>query len=422
MLCHWPKSQGCSHTKPGRVGTCSRSFDPWQGAKLAYYLVVAVHGFELIVSQVIFILALWCASMAQPSQESTASECSNTDSYEFKVNVNTPAVVFWEGQHTKVDLHLQHDRSTSTAFFKLRSSLVLKALSPAKTFLYLFVPPERMQSLLIDESPNPDSIPSGTSKVLGSSFTCLRIILTKPADLIGPKSVVLKPKNQVQGLVLDELRSLAQSTAFAIFIPHQLLPKAKLLCISYGINDRLLRSDPGQIDLACLYEGKGGVKVTVGDSDGTTRTAPDHSQQPSGDSPPSYAESGLCPPPAAEPSTLSSSKKRRLDSSGAVELGGDLLAAMRKMIQDEVRVQVSQEVQKLEDRLTTRLDSIVEKHAERYREELEGTRQEFDDKIEDDFYGVRMKLEDYIKEELAEAEERIVQHLQSTASVHLEFG
>lgn len=360
--------------------------------------------------------------MAQPSQESTASECSNTNSCEFKVNVNTKAVVLWEGQHTQVDLHLQHDRSTSTAFFKLRASLVLKALSPARSFLYLFVPPERIQSLSIDDSPNPDSIPSETSKILGSSFTCLRIILTKTADLIGPKSVALKPKNQVEGRVLDELRSLVQSTEFAIFIPHQILPKAKLLCLSYGINDRLLRSDPGQLDLACLYEGKGGVKVTVGESDGTTRTVPDHLQRPSGDSPPSYAESGPCPPPAAEPSALSASKKRRLDSSGTAELGGDLLAAMRKMIQDEVRIQVSQEIQKLEDRLTTRLDCIVEKHAERCRDELEGTRQEFDDKIEDDFFGVRMKLEDYIKEELVEAEERIVQQLQSTARVHLEFG
>lgn len=360
--------------------------------------------------------------MAQPPRASTASECSDTDSYEFKVNINTTAVVLWEGQHTKLDLHLQHDRSTSTAFFKLRASLVLKALSPAKSYLYLFIPPERIQSISIDESPDPDSIPPETAQVLGSSFTCLRAILSETADLIGPKSVALKPKNQVEGRVLDELRSLVRSTAFAIFIPHQVMPKAKLLCICYGISDRLLRSDPGQLDLACLYEGKGGAKVIVSETDSSARIARGHSQQPSGDSPPSYTESGPCPPPAVESSLLPASKKRRLDNSGAVELGGDLLAAMRKMIQDEVRVQVSQEVQKLEDRLTTKLDRIVDRHAERYREELEGTRQEFDDKIEDDFYGVRMKLEDYIKEELTEAEERIVQHLQSTASVHLEFG
>ncbi|KAJ4420137.1 hypothetical protein N0V82_004584 [Gnomoniopsis sp. IMI 355080] len=360
--------------------------------------------------------------MAHSSQESTASEYSHADPNEYKVNVNTPAVVVWEGRHAKLDLHFQHDRSNSTAFFKLRASLVLKALSPAKSYLYLFLPPERIQSLTLDESPDPDSIPSDTSKDLGSSFTCIRVSLSTKADLIGPKSVNLKPKNQVEGRVLDALRSLVRCTAFNIFIPHQVLPKAKLLCTCYGISDRLLRSDPGKVDLACLYEGKGGVKVTIGESDNQSRIAPGNPQSPSGDSPPSYAESGPCPSAAADPSTLPTSKKRRLDSSGAVELGGDLLAIMRKMIREEVRVQVSQEVQKVETRLTDKLDRIVERHTKRWSEELEGTRQEFDDKIEDDFFGVRMKLEDYIKEELTEAEDRIVQHLQNTASVHLEFG
>lgn len=360
--------------------------------------------------------------MAHSSQDSTASESSDTVSNECKINVNTPAVVVWEGQHTKLDLHFQHDRSTATAFFKLRASLVLKALSPAKSYLYLFIPPERINSLTLDESPDPDSIPRDTPKILGSSFTCLRVSLNATADLIGPKSVALKPKNQAEGHVLDELRSLVQSTTLTIFIPHQVVPKAKLLCACYGISDRLLRSDPGQIDLACLYEGRGGVKVIVSKADTPSHISPGNSQQPSGDSPPSYAESGPCPPAATGPAALPASKKRRIDKSGAVELGGDLLAAMRKMIQEEVRVQVSKEVQKLEIRLTDKLDRIVDRHVGRWTEELEGTRQEFDDKIEDDFFGVRMKLEDYIKEELTEAEERIVQHLQSTASVHLEFG
>lgn len=350
------------------------------------------------------------------------SEHTDTDLNEFKVNLTTPAVVIWEGQHTKVGLHLQHDRVTSTAFFKLRASLVLKALAPARSYLYLFIPPERIQSLTLDESPDPDSIPPDTSRALGSSFTCLHVSLNTTADLIGPKSVNLKPKNHGEGRVLDELRSLVRSTTFTILIPHQVLPKAKLLCTCYGISDRLLRSDPGQFDLACLYEGKGGVKVAIGESDNQSRIAPGNSQQPSGDGPPAYTESEPCPPATTGFSALPASKKRRLDNSGSVELGDDLLAAMRKMIREEVRVQVSQEVRKLEIRLTDKLDRIVDRHAESCREELEAARQEVDDKIEDDFFGVRMKLEDYIKEELTEAEERIIQHLQNTASVHLEFG
>lgn len=367
-----------------------------------------------------------CASPVHASQVSTASECSDADPDEFRINVNTPAVVGWKGQHAKLNLHLQYDRSTSTAFLKLRASLVLKALSPAKTYLYLLIPPERIQSLVLDDSPNSDAIPPDTAKVLGSSFTCLRVSLNAAIDLIGPKSVAHKPKNQAEGRVLDQLKSLVHSTAFTIFIPHQVVSKSRLLSVCYGISDRLLRSDPGQIDLACLYEGRGGVKVAVARPEKPTDQAPDAPQQSSGDKPPSYADAGPAPPGAAGPAEPPASKKRRLNNNAAVDVSDDLLALMRKMIREEVRAQVSEEVQKLESRLTESLGDLINQHTDsqsiRWAEELESTRQEFDDKLEDDFYGVRMKLEDYIKEELTEAEERIIEHLQTTASVHLEFG
>lgn len=367
-----------------------------------------------------------CASPVHASQESTASECSDTDSDDYRLNVNTPVVVAWEGQHSKLNLHLQYDRSTSTAFLKLRASLVLKASSPAKTYLYLLVPPERVQSLLLDDSPDPDTIPSDTAKILGSSFTCLRVSLNAVIDLVGPKSIGHKPKNQAEGRVLDELRSFVRSAAFSIFIPHQAVSKSRLLSLCYGISDRLLRSDSGQTDLACLYEGRGGIKIPITRKQEPTNQAASASQRTHGDNPPSYADAGPAPSGAAGPAKSSASKKRRRDSDATVELSDDLLALMRKMVREEVRVQVSEEVQKLESRLTDNLEHLINKHTDsersRWTEELEMTRQEFDDKLEDDFYGVRMKLEDYIKEELTEAEERIIEHLQSTASVHLEFG
>lgn len=360
--------------------------------------------------------------MAEAVPGSTVSDCSVADSNDCKVNVNTPAIVAWEGRHAELALHLQHDPSTSTAFLKLRTSLVLKALSPAKTHLYLFIPPERIQTLAFDCSPEPDSTPLYISKALGSSFICLRASLKSAADLIGPKSVGLKPKNQVEGRVLDELRSLARSTELAVLIPRHVISNEKVLHVCYGISDRLLRSDPGHLDLACLYEGRGGQKVAVGESDTPSRIAPGKAHQLCDDSPPSYDEAGPCPPAAPAPTALPAGKKRRLDSSGAVELSDDLLAAMSRMIREEVRAQVSKEMQKLEIRLNSKLDCIVDRHVERWTDELEGTRQEFDDKIEDDFFGVRMKLEDYIKEELTEAEQRIIEHLQDSASVRLEFG
>lgn len=371
------------------------------------------------------------ASPAHSSQISTASECSDadikTESYESKINVHTPAVVAWEGQHTRLDLFVQYDRATSTAFLKLRARLVLKALSPVKSYLYLLIPPERLQGLTLDDTPDADTIPPDTAKVLGSSFTCLRLRLKAVTDLIGPKVANHKPKNQVEGRVLDQLRSIARSHALAIFVPHHVLPKSQLLAVCYGISDRLLRSDPGQIDLACLYEGRGGVKMAVGAPDVPSKHAlKDVSKQSATDIPPSYADTGPPPPVVAGSSQPPASKKRRLDHDTAVEPSGDLLAAMRKMVREEVRVQVSEEVRKLEARMVDKLVDMMNEHTDihsaQWAEELESTRQEYDDKLDDDFYGVRIKLEDYIQEELAEAEERIIEHLQSTASVHLEFG
>ncbi|CAN8097003.1 unnamed protein product [Discula destructiva] len=368
-----------------------------------------------------------CASPAHSSQQSTSSEQSDTDSDGCKINVHTPAVVAWEGQHTKLDLFIQYDRSTSTAFLKLRASLVLKALPPAKSYLYVFIPPERIRTLTLDDSPDPDSVPSDTAKVLGSSFACLRFNLKAAADLIGPKFVSHKPKNHMEGRVLDQLRSLVQSTAFTVFIPSQVLSKSQLLAVCYGMSDWLLRSNPGQIDLLCLYEGRGGVKIQIGESDKAVNYSPDMPKQPCGDKPPSYTEAAPAPLIAAgDMEVLAGKKRRRLNSDAVVELGGNLLATIKQMVREEVRVQVSEEVQKLETRLKDSVVDLINKHTDaqstQWTEELEMTRQEFDDKLEDDYLGVRMKLEDYIKDEITEAEERIIEHLQSTASVHLDFG
>lgn len=81
-----------------------------------------------------------------------------------------------------------------SAFLKLRASLVLMALSPAKSYIYLLIPPERVQTLMLDGSVDPDSIPPDTARILSSSSTCLRVSLNTIIDLIGPKSVAHIPK------------------------------------------------------------------------------------------------------------------------------------------------------------------------------------------------------------------------------------
>lgn len=388
-------------------------------------------------------------SMAGSSQATTASECSEAD-IPSRINIHTTAVVAHDDVHTKLDLQLQYDRSNNTAFFKLRASLVLK--DGKKTHVYLFLAPDCIKLLNLDESPDPDTIPPDLAKTLGSSFLCLRFTCSRPPDLIGPSKGGLTPKNKTVGLVLDQLRLLARSMIFSIYIPHQSISKRQLQSICDGINDKLLGTHPGQLDLATLYQGSGGVKVEVTRENGSDIAlgATHASDQgttadsgaldvlpevlcdsaPSGDLPPSYdEESG--PPPAAssssDPGPLT--KKRRRDSSGtsvAADLSPQLLTAMEAICRKLVREQVSEQIHALESRLTDKIHEIVTNHADmqsdHFQGEVQEVRDEVDGKIEDEFYGLRVRLEDFVKEEIEYAEERIVEHLQNTASVHIEFG
>lgn len=358
--------------------------------------------------------------MATSSQESTASECSETEFNDSKINFTTAAVVTWEGQYAEIDLHLQYDASTTTAFFKLRTSLVLKALSPNRTYLYLFIAPEAIKTLTLDESRLPDQSSDSVdaARILGSTFNRLYFSLSRSADLIGPSFVGLTPKNKSEGRVIDQLRSLAQATEFTVSISHQVISKSKLLSLCQQIKDVLLKSGPGQTDLSCLYEGKGGKQIPAGRPEKLS-TDPEHGHQPSGEAPPSYTVAAICPSGPAN-------KKRRRDSPAVVELGTDLLQTMEKMCRKMVREQVSEQIQHLEARLTDKIERLVEKHVERQgdqiTDDIQQVRDEVDEKIEDEFYGLRVRLEEYVNDELKEAEERIVEHLQSTASVHLEFS
>lgn len=358
--------------------------------------------------------------MATASQASTASECSEPEVNDLKINITTRAVVAWNDQHTEADLHLQYDASTTTAFFKLRTSLVLKALSPNKTYLYLFIEPEAIKTLTLGEprSPDPCSDSVDATRILGSTPNCLHFSLNRPAALIGPNFVALTPKNKSEGRVIDQSRSLVQATEFTVSISHQVISKSNLLSVCQQIKDALLKSGPGQTDLSCLYEGKGGRQISIGNTEKLS-IDPEQPHQPSDEAPPSYTTA------AAGPSGPVS-KKRRRDSPVAVELGTELLQTMEKMCRKMVREQVSEQIQQLELRLTDKIEQLVEKHVEKQgdqiTDDIQQVRDEVDDKIEDEFYGLRVRLEDYVNDELKEAEERIVEHLQSTASVHLEFS
>lgn len=373
--------------------------------------------------------------MASPSQASTASESSAPDQNpnESKFDVTTPAVLAWEtGQLSELLLDIHYDPSTKSAFFKFRTTVILKNL---KTNLYLFIAPDRIRSLTLDESLEPKFKPSINAQSLSSTWTGLHMALHTAADLVAPAFAGLTPKNKASGQILDQLRLVSGALELSVYVSHKLLSKAhlQLLCGAVSLPD--WRSTPGQADLKCLYHGKGG-KVVCG---GSVSDPPPSLPNPFNESPPSYAEAGPSPP-IADPSQLRGKKRRRDETDDATPDTG-LMVAMeamcRKILQEqkaelrnsivgEMKQYVNEQLQVLETRMVEQIEKQVEAYGERVEDrladDLQGLRDEIGDSTEDEFYGLRIRLEDFVKEEIQDAEERVIEHIQSRATVHLEFG
>lgn len=372
--------------------------------------------------------------MASPSQQSTASESSASDQnpLDCKINVTTPAVLTWEtGQLSGLALDIHYNPHDKTAFLKFRTTIFLKNL---KTSLYFLIAPERVQSLALDESLEPKFKPSGDAQSLNSTWTSLHLTLDKAADLVGPAFSGLTPKNKTSGRVLDQLRSAAETLSFSVYISHKALTKTQLLLLCCAVSQPDWHSTPGQADYKCLYHGKGGKVICGGSASGLPPCPP----QSTHDVPPSYEEAGPSPPIAGPSQPLH--KKRRLDNADDSIQDTGLMSAMeamcRKLLQEqkselrdsivsEMRQYVNEQLQKLETRMNEQIELQVEayedKMEDRLAEDLQGLRDEMADKTEDEFYGLRIRLEDFVKEEMQEAEERVVEHIQSRATVHLEF-
>lgn len=378
--------------------------------------------------------------MASPSQESTASESSAPDQspVDCKINVTTPAVLAWEtGQLSDLALDIHYDPADETAFFKFRTTLFLKN---SRTNLYLFIAPERILSLTLDESLEPKFKPSGNAQSSNSTWTSLHLTLDKAADLVGPAFSGVTPKNKTSGQVLDLLLLAAGTLTLSIYISHKALSRAQLLSLCSSVSRPDWRSTSGQADLKCLYHGKGGKVISGGSASSDVPPRPPPPQS-SHDIPPSYDEAGPGPP-MADPSQPPH-KKRRLDNTDdgdSTQQDTGLMAAVeamcRKLLQEqkaELRDGVVREMKQYVDEqlraLETRVSKEIESQAgwyentleDRLAEDVQGLRDEVADNTEDEFYGLRIRLEDFVKEEIQEAEERIVDHIQSRATVHLEF-
>lgn len=384
---------------------------------------------------------------------STASEPDTTTSTQGitspdDINVSAaPAAVTWDGCAQPlgdVTCDIRRYASSNTAFIKLRATVALKAPAPAKTSIFLFIHPERMRAVVLDESPEPTS-QGAVKKKLGQNTYCLRFTLDKPAALVGPAGPEqIAPKNKTSGETLSHLRSLARETKFAVYLPAKVVTKARLLSLCEAASGHELKSITWQADMSCLYGGKGGCLIN------------DAAAAPSAD-PPSYDELEPGPPmppvedgkPCAMPpctlqhshdatdsSMQGPSKKRRRESgdSGAQPADLSAMEAMCRKIMGEMKAELKQDVsnqlQQLETRVMERLEQRLAEESARIEEHVdqqllevrEETTDEIGNRIEDEYYGVRLRLEDFVKDEVQDAEERIIHHIESNATVSLQFN
>ncbi|KAI1484716.1 hypothetical protein F5X96DRAFT_663221 [Biscogniauxia mediterranea] len=227
---------------------------------------------------------------------------------------DAPAVVSWLGQDgqvrylhdakakSAVTFELYHDEPSKTAFFKLRASVSLKDFNKSKTRVFLYIHPERIASLALDQDD------SAAPSLLDATTICLRFELARPAAFIVPQTN-LAPANSSSGQILDSLRALASVINFAVHLPSTALTKSSLMLVCARASQHRLTTMAKHADVTGLYNGKGGMVWFA--SDAVNEHIATHSEL----SPPSYAD---VVPSQSSPSTPEGSapprKRRRTDS------------------------------------------------------------------------------------------------------------
>lgn len=211
--------------------------------------------------------------------DTTTAKQNATSSDDINVSA-APAAVTWDGHAqplTDVTCDIRRYTSNSTAFIKLRATVALKSPAPAKTSLFLFVHPERIRTVVLDESPE-SALQETVKQKLGQNTYCLQFTLDRPAALIGPASPEnITPKNKSSGEALHRLRSVARETKFAVYIPAKVVTKARLLSLCEAASGHVLKSIAWQADMTCLYGGKGG-RLIEDDSEASSANPPSYDE------------------------------------------------------------------------------------------------------------------------------------------------
>ena len=391
-----------------------------------------------------------------------------------------PAIATWTADShaccrlEALKLHIFHDPSTNSAFFKLRVPVTFQAAAtkPKRTTAaWLFIAPEKIATLAFEEEE--DQVDEATRKHLVSNVVCLRFDLNRPATLVLPPDFDQDCKGQSSCETLGALQSLARTTSFAISasLPGRTVSQARLLslcvaasrstsssCAKTNPTSGTLASSKHAADTASLYGGKGG-RVIEGDSPALL------AMTGSEVSPPPYANIGASPPPvlASEPDK----KRRRRASSDAgpesetsrkhlskgfdlkaafeefkselrselkQDLRKELLVELRDEMKHELRAElktelISEVMQEVETRVFKRVQQCIQEQADDFETQLYDVRHEIGStvysEVEDQTHAARKELEEYVKDEMDEAqkrvEDRIVDRLQN-ANLNLTFN
>ncbi|CAH0025789.1 unnamed protein product [Clonostachys rhizophaga] len=229
------------------------------------------------------------------------------------------AVVSWFNQqhqetilsHDVASAFIQHDaKPKNTAFFRLRVKVGQTSRRTAK-HVYLFIPPEHIQSLsLHDETDTPQAgskTKAAIRRAVGTAgVSCLSFEMRKPCLLVGPKDLdhsAQSNENQSSHFVnmLDTVKQLSSQRTFVVYLPRTTIPNGPLLSLCQAVSSPgLLASDPTLNDINGLYGGRGGVIIGQRSNDAVIppahRFEPQHGPTDEG-LPPAYEHTGPAPPP-----------------------------------------------------------------------------------------------------------------------------
>ncbi|KAH7026758.1 hypothetical protein B0J12DRAFT_361665 [Macrophomina phaseolina] len=365
-----------------------------------------------------------------------------------------PALIEWQqvdgttsclGDGVTVSPHrpsvdLVFDASQHQAFFKLWIRVSCKNFVK-RVNVYLLIHPERVLSVhaVRDQEQIPTSIRNAFAKhgPVSHPMTALQFVLRVPGSLVGPASEPLLPSTNASRSILQSLYALARATKFTVYLAEE-MPSEPLETFTLQVRDGGLKSIEFHANINTLYGGKGGEVIEPQDEVAAC------------DSPPSYDEIALTPPP--QPPQLKRSRATRDISCGC----GTIMSAEEahrirtfsfavQSMQQELRTlleagkpcsrcgslagrleQVEQMVETLQSHLPDLSDDedayLVSSTELDGR--LDGLKSDAEDmmdvKIEDNILDIKSEVRNFVSEELKDVEDRIKDELR-TAVLTIDF-